>query len=53
MLHIPPTSLFLLAAKQKPDKKTLLTRNIEKFLEKSSGECLVLIYSVIHNATLS
>ena len=34
-LHIPPTNLLLLAAKQEPYKKAyLLTKNIEEFLEK-------------------
>ena len=35
MLHIPPTNLLLLAAKQEPYKTTcLLTKNIEDFLGK-------------------
>ena len=39
MLHIPPTNLFLLAVKQEPYKKAyLLTKNIEEFSGKSSGE---------------
>ena len=38
-LHIPPTNLLLLAAKQEPYKKVyLLTKNIEEFSEKSSEE---------------
>ena len=38
-LHIPPTNLLLLAAKQEPYKKAhLLTENIEEFSGKSSGE---------------
>ena len=37
MLHIPPTNLLLLTAKQEPYKKVyLLTKNIEEF----SGESL-------------
>ena len=40
MLHIPPTNLLLLAAKQEPYKKAyLLMENIGEFSEKSSGEC--------------
>ena len=39
ILHIPPTNLLLLAAKQEPFKKAyLLTKNIEEFSGKSSGE---------------
>ena len=39
MLHIPPTNLFLLAAKEEPYKKAyLLTKNIEAFSGKSSEE---------------
>ena len=39
MLHIPSTNLLLLAAKQEPYKKAyLLTKNIEEFSGKSSGE---------------
>ena len=39
MLHIPPTNLRLLAAKQVPYKKAyLLTKNIEEFSEKSLEE---------------
>ena len=39
MLHIQPTSLFLQAAKQEPyEKADLLTKNIEEFSGKSSGE---------------
>ena len=39
MLHIPPTNLLLLAAKQEPYKKLhLLTKNIEEFPGKSSEE---------------
>ena len=35
-LHIPPTSLLLLAAKQEPYKKAyLLMKNIEEFSGKS------------------
>ena len=35
LLHIPPTNLLLLTAKQEPYKKAyLLTKNIEEFLEK-------------------
>ena len=35
MVHIPPTSLFLLAAKLEPYKKAyLLQKNIEEFSEK-------------------
>ena len=36
-LHIPPTNLLLLAAKQEPYKKAyLLTKNTEEFCGKSS-----------------
>ena len=36
MLHIPPTNLLLLTAKQEPYKKAyLFTKNIEEFSEKS------------------
>ena len=36
MLHIPPTNLLLLAAKQEPYKKAyLLTKNIEEISGKS------------------
>ena len=39
MLHIPPTNLILLAAKQDPYKKAyLLTKNIEEFSGYSSEE---------------
>ena len=39
MLHIPPTNLLLLAAKQEPYKKAyLLTKMIQEFSRKSSGE---------------
>ena len=39
MLHIPPTNLLLLAAKQEPYKKAyLLTKNIEEFCRKSLEE---------------
>ena len=39
MLHIPPTNLLLLAAKQEPYKKAyLFTKNIEEVSGKSSGE---------------
>ena len=39
MLHIPPTNLLLLAAKQEPYKKAyLLTKNIEEFSGKSLQE---------------
>ena len=39
VLHIPPTNLLLLAAKQEQYKKAyLLTKNIEEFSGKSSGE---------------
>ena len=39
MLHIPPTDLLLLAAKQEPYKKAnLLTKDMEKFSGKSSEE---------------
>ena len=35
MLHIPPTNLLLIAAKQEPYKKVyLLTKNIEEFFWK-------------------
>ena len=35
MLHIPPTILLLLAAKQEPDKKVyLLTKNIGRIFWK-------------------
>ena len=38
-LHIPPTNLLLLAAKQESYKKAyLLTKNIEEFSGKSSEE---------------
>ena len=39
-LHIPPTNLLLLAAKQEPytKKAYLLTKNIEEFSGKCSGE---------------
>ena len=38
-LHIPPTSLLLLAAKHEPNKKAyLLMKNIEEFFGKSSEE---------------
>ena len=38
-LHIPPTNLLLLTAKQEPYKKAyLLTKNIEEFSGKSSEE---------------
>ena len=38
MLHIPPTNLLLLAAKQEPYKKAcLLTKNIKEFSGKSSS----------------
>ena len=37
VLHIPPTNLLLLAAKQDPYKKAcLFTKNIEEFSGKSS-----------------
>ena len=37
MLHIPPTNLLLLAAKQEPYKKAyLLTKKTEEFFRKSS-----------------
>ena len=37
-LHIPPTNLLLLAAKQEPYKKAyLLTKNIEEFGEGGVG----------------
>ena len=40
MLHIPQTNLLLLAVEQEPYKKAyLLTKNIEEFSGKSSGEC--------------
>ena len=39
VLHMPPTNLPLLTAKQELHKKAyLLTKNIEEFSEKSSGE---------------
>ena len=39
MLHIPPTNLLLLAAKQESDKKAyLLTKHIEEFSGKSLEE---------------
>ena len=39
MLHVPPTNLFLLAAKQESYKKAyLFTKNIEEFSGKSSEE---------------
>ena len=39
MLHVAPTNLLLLAAKQEQYKKAyLLTKNTEEFSEKSSGE---------------
>ena len=39
MLHIPPTNLLLLAAKQEPYHKVyLFTKNIGEFSGKSSGE---------------
>ena len=39
MLHIPPTNLLLLAAKQDPYKKAdLLRKTVEEFSGKSSGE---------------
>ena len=39
MLHIPPTKLLFLAVKQKHSKRSyLLTKNIEEFSGKSSGE---------------
>ena len=39
ILHIPPTSFLLLAAKQEPYKKAyLLTKNIEEFSGKSLEE---------------
>ena len=39
ILHIPPTNLLLLAAKQESYKKAfLLTKNIEEFSGKSSEE---------------
>ena len=38
MLHIPPTNLLLLAAKQDPYKKAdLLRKTVEEFSGKSSG----------------
>ena len=41
MLHIPPTNLLLIAAKQEPYKKNyLLTKNTEAFSGKSSGELI-------------
>ena len=39
MLHIPPTNLLLLAAKQESCKKAyLLTKNVEEFSGKSLEE---------------
>ena len=39
MLHLPPTNLPLLSAKQEPHKEAyLLTQNIEEFSGKSSEE---------------
>ena len=39
MLHVPPINLPLLAPKQEPHKKAhLLTKNIEDFSRKKSGE---------------
>ena len=39
MLHIPPSNLLLLAAKQESYKKAyLFTKNIEEFSGKSSEE---------------
>ena len=39
ILHIPPTSLLLLAVKQEPYKKAyLLTKNIKEFSGGKSGE---------------
>ena len=39
MLHIPPTNLLLLAAKQEPHKKaSLLVKNTEEFSGKSLGK---------------
>ena len=39
MLHIPPTKLLFLAAKQEPYKKAyLLMKNIEEFSGKSLEE---------------
>ena len=39
MLHMPPTNLHLLAAKQEPYKKAyVFTKNVEEFSGKSSGE---------------
>ena len=39
MLHMPPTNLLFLTAKQKPYKKAyLLTKNIEEFSGKSLEE---------------
>ena len=39
MLHLPPTNLLLLAAKQEPYKKAYLsTKNIEEFSGKSLEE---------------
>ena len=39
MLHIPPTNLLLLAAKQEPYKKDYqLTENIEEFSGNNSRE---------------
>ena len=38
-LHIPPTNLLLLTAKQEPNKNAyLLTKNIEEFSRKSLEE---------------
>ena len=39
MLHIPPTNLLLIAAKQEPYKKAyILMKNTEEFSGKSSEE---------------
>ena len=39
MLHIPPTSLLLLTAKQEPYKKAyFLTKNIEEFSGRKKSE---------------
>ena len=39
MLHIPPTNILLLTAKQEPNKKAyLLTKNTEDFSGKSLEE---------------
>ena len=39
MLHIPPTNILLLTAKQEPYKKAyLLMKNIEEFAGKNSEE---------------